>query len=319
MFKWLKKTTELKPMHSSKLEIACLGKLPMQAEFIRHQVSHPVVKAFEQWLQNNFVQQGRSQFNHGNSVLGLAHGFILASTTPALFIGYLQDSTDQSGREYPIAIMRELPITNYLTNTLPIIYQSFFQGAQQLIQQNWLTLTQQDLTCGLNVLLENPALVENSIAENLVTLEFSKLPFNIFWQQLNIVTINSATFLYSLEKSLKTQNPLQIKLPILSGSQQEVSISFWLQLISTIKKPQAATQCIFWQKNFQNKNELIVHNGELNTNLFNFLMDKPSATVIDPINNPCLLVETLMDDYTFDDATSLFDVIHFWANLRSAK
>lgn len=112
-------------------ELGLFGKIPAKGDFVRHNVSGPTGRAFEQWVQES------------NDALRGAGGELPEHTVRVVFtppgsettvIGVLVPSEDKVGRKYPLAVFVEAPVaeTREALSALPVAWSAFLDAAAAL-------------------------------------------------------------------------------------------------------------------------------------------------------------------------------------------
>jgi type VI secretion system protein ImpM len=117
----------------------CFGKLPMSADFVRHNAGGREVLAFDQWLQQG-IYHARTELRaewESSYQRAPAYRFVFfPENSENLLLGVLHPSQDRSERHYPfivcLQIDRRLP-TNRLP-LIPMLFASFLDGATRLVE-----------------------------------------------------------------------------------------------------------------------------------------------------------------------------------------
>jgi len=117
----------------------CFGKLPMSADFIRHNAGGREVLAFDQWLQQGMYHARNELRGDWESSYrdAPAYQFVFfPENSESLLLGVLHPSHDRSERTYPFIVCLQID-RRLSTNRLPLIpmlFESFLDGATQLVE-----------------------------------------------------------------------------------------------------------------------------------------------------------------------------------------
>ncbi len=299
--------------------IGCIGKLPVQAEFLRCNIKNQNLKLLEQWLQEGFVHTSRDQLirNQGCYDIGLNHGLLLnygIGRRP--IVGCLRDSQDSAGRCYPLLVFQELENETVLNfrHHLPLVYQASYQAFYSTMLQSWQGSTKQQFIDQLqNFRYLLPNLTVSAVEHQMKSL-YSAIEYQTMWQQvMGLKSIRHApNIIAGLSDVLKlanSQGAWQINLPISKSQPVHLSICFWLSIVDALRDLNYRNMHLAWNLAPQNNAmNLTIYHGNLSIAFFRSLLDKSDARIqqleINEDNHAANIA-----DYTFDPTKTLQEVI----------
>jgi len=131
MLRWFHKSSVKEQASYENDLVGCMGKLPLDAEFIKHGVVSPELAAMEQWYQDAFRSLRR---HYGENLKKLfsqmpTQRFLIKGKDSCKpIVGSLIASRDKSGRAYPFVIFRVLehPLAYQFPHLIPYMYKDFF-------------------------------------------------------------------------------------------------------------------------------------------------------------------------------------------------
>lgn len=122
--------------------VGCFGKLPIQAEYIKHNVAQRAVRELDAWFQNGLVLTARGSVAepHAEASAPPAHHAVFGGADeqrPVLFS--VVSSRDRSGRRYPFVVF-QLPGSadrDLSGPVVPLCFEAFFRAAADMLAQPW--------------------------------------------------------------------------------------------------------------------------------------------------------------------------------------
>lgn len=119
--------------------VGCFGKLPVQCEFIKHNIAHREVQALDQWVQSGVSLAARRSDASAPGQTWIHHGVFGGSSEEAPVVFALRPSADRSGRQYPFVVFRILGRREreIWPGALPLHAESFLEAAAQVLRQPW--------------------------------------------------------------------------------------------------------------------------------------------------------------------------------------
>ncbi|HEY7394827.1 MAG TPA: type VI secretion system-associated protein TagF [Gemmatimonadaceae bacterium] len=117
----------------------CFGKLPLSADFIRHNAGGREVLAFDQWLQQGMYHarnELRAEWESSYRDAPAYQFVFFPENSESLLLGVLHPSHDRSERHYPFIVCLQID-RRLSTNRLPLIpmlFASFLDGATRLVE-----------------------------------------------------------------------------------------------------------------------------------------------------------------------------------------
>lgn len=312
--------------------IGCVGKLPVQAEFIRCNVINQNLKQLDHWLQDGFIHTSRDQLirQQNFQVSELAQGLLLNySLGRKPVIGYLTDSHDSYGRSYPLLLFREVHNIEITQNQsgIPYLYQLVYQNFDALIKKSWENKTHADFIGQL--ISDQSALPPCDSALMVPSIKdiLSSISYQSFWQQImGLQSFRHASQLLAkiikIVTKIPSQETWQINFPIAKSQPIFISISFWLSLLEALKVFNYRNMHIAWSmKNEEKQRYLMVYHGNLNVAFFRTLIDKQDIriTYIDPLKDYLTDSSLDLDNYEFAPSENLQTIIETICKLHKPK
>jgi type VI secretion system protein ImpM len=120
----------------------CYGKLPIFADFIRHNYRSTEVEQLDQWFQEGiyFARQSIGGQWEAGYDKGPSFRFIFRpSGSPKFLIGAGAPGSDKVGRRYPFTIFQLVDAAPFERDAalLPVAFRSFLDPAQELVTKGW--------------------------------------------------------------------------------------------------------------------------------------------------------------------------------------
>lgn len=302
--------------------IGCVGKLPVQAEFIHCNVDNQNLKLLESWLQEGFVHTTREQLirNQGSQKFKLAHGLLLnygIGRKP--IIACIYDSQDSYGRNYPLLLFQELNDAALLSNQqhIPLLYKPTYQAFSDLLSQSWVNKSQQEF---IDQLLPIQTLVSPFTREGIqqqMLRVYSTVDYQLMWQQImGLQSFRHASQLLAklvkIARSINSQGTWQITLPIAKSQPAFLSIGFWLSLLHAMRAINYRNMHLSWPlDDSENDMNLTIYHGNLSIAFFRSLLNKEDARITQMNPTSDYLTDKTLNAarYEFSPQASLQQVI----------
>ncbi len=137
------------------MNIGCFGKLPIYADFIRHNAGSQEIRALDQWFQEGiFWSQRRlnkdwdSAFRNAPNYQFLYHPL---NSNHAL-LGVCAPNQDKGGRRYPFLIFVSIDLSQFRSHLpfVPAIFSGFLSRAGEIIQRGWIDTDVKGLISKIN-------------------------------------------------------------------------------------------------------------------------------------------------------------------------
>jgi type VI secretion system protein ImpM len=120
--------------------VGCFGKLPLQSEFIRHNLTWREGRALDQWFQEGVVQAARSSdLASGDSNSVIHHGLFTGNGDQRSIAFSAIPSRDRNGRRYPFVVFevrRETDRTDEAAASLDAL-DAFTEATTALMAAPW--------------------------------------------------------------------------------------------------------------------------------------------------------------------------------------
>ncbi|MBI5199444.1 MAG: type VI secretion system-associated protein TagF [Nitrospirae bacterium] len=124
------------------MNIGCFGKLPIYADFIRHNASSQEVRALDQWFQEGILwsqhqlnKDWDSAFMETPNYQFLYHPL----NSDRVIVGIWAPNQDKGGRRYPFSIFVLVDRSQFDSHLplVPTIFSEFLSQAEEIIQKGW--------------------------------------------------------------------------------------------------------------------------------------------------------------------------------------
>lgn len=241
-------------------EVGCFGKLPIRADFLKHNASHREGIALDHWIQDGYglmSRRGRHHQGPANPRQALYHAVFAGSEDDRTVLATIAPSRDRSGREYPFvvfALVRPPSLQDVLT-TLPAQYGDFFAQAAHTARQPW---RNEPLTTVAAFLTSMHGNLPKVRRDDVAAAEYGLLTatsISDFWKGLgsNVPAELRAPFIHALTEALQAvrrrtpmRTPWGLRLPLPVGEGAETALTFWLRLVTAMLEPGSHRMNYFW-------------------------------------------------------------------------
>ncbi len=124
--------------------VGCIGKLPLYADFLRHNLHNPEAIALDKWMQGGFQylsQKRRTTFKEVFNRFPKLEFMLFGDDQLKPICGVMVAGKDQSGREYPFTIFKVMGtmIPASQVPLLPSMLSVFHQLAIDLCHEKWIS------------------------------------------------------------------------------------------------------------------------------------------------------------------------------------
>jgi len=250
--------------------MACLGKLPIHPEFIKHGLTHPMVIELDQWLQSAY-QEIKQIDTPLNQLLPKRFLFV-KNHVP--IIGTLTPSQDKSGRQYPFIMLRfvEHPVAHEFKMIIPTLYNEFYQRADELVQGAE-QLTMHTLTQQINQLNKTNTEISRrqgleSAVDVLKTVSYNDFRIGL---EACVPGYDESAFFQALKKvlnvactQLASNKKTSLCFPLPTTKNSLPGVIFWLQLMEARLPIKHHDYYIFWDRQAESdSSRMMIHIGHL--------------------------------------------------------
>ena len=240
----------------------CYGKLPIFADFIRHNYRTPEVEQLDQWFQEGiyFARQsigGRWEAGYDK---GPSFRFLFRPSGSARFlIGAGSPGTDKVGRRYPFAVFLHGDCFPFERDAalLPVVFRSFLDPAHDLVAGGWKGGDVAQLTAKIDKL---PAVDASAINGHRSAQEafLKRERASAFWTGVFGTPAHPgrATILQNLQEAVRILRAtpvgrpslgLKFPLPAQGGSEAaSAAAAFWMDLAFRLVGWRSVPSLAFW-------------------------------------------------------------------------
>jgi type VI secretion system protein ImpM len=310
MFGFLnKETSPVATVNSGDL-VGCFGKMPVHADFIKHNISSREVVALDSWVQDGVVLMNRKYGDDWTNKLAATprYRFVwVGNEQDRSLAGVIAPGVDKSGRGYPFVAFSSMDHALFKDRqaAVPLARAGFCDALFDMTGQNWDGANLSVLTSTLDVAGQACGEVDKNDLTDLEMSLLGGITMKEFWDEIlpEADVTTRATFVRTLVSALHTvsrRTPQRVhwgvRLPLPGKTEQTAHVVFWIQLCESILNGRPWHGQYFWNQQ---------ENGV-----------PPRLTVFfRPV--PASYFSTLIEPQKNDG--SVFDVIHEMANDTSDK
>lgn len=309
----------LKPFHkktvdTKSLALSLMGKLPCEADFIRHALTHQHATLLDEWLQSGFQQLIARDKTAYPSVFSNVYFYQRFESTPQIALGSLYASHDKSGRHYPFLISKwdsiTLPLDEFMP-FLPILYADMWQ---QL--------------CSFNISVMQERTLLTQFIRNFEPVHVKERQAPPYQSMMRSVGMSVRQFLYAWDngpqviaeglhelKHYSTNPRHAICFSIPNHCEGELAIpyiAFWVQLCEHFL-PEKPWQQVFWQHDGR-QSYLWVHFYPLHADLLSWLLvpvlRKEESRIIQVTGSQQLALLTKVKQWLSRDTDTVCQLLH---------
>lgn len=228
--------------------VGCFGKLPIHADFIRHNVQCGETVAFENWVQEGVSLVTRKHPGTWPEVYRNfpTLNFVLMGEEQARTLaGALVASQDRSGRPYPFSVLlaSDDPMLRELQPLVPHIFHNFFQETAEIVTAKWRHEPLTRLTSRVDgISRRDTGLTRRQLLDS-QNEPLRQITLGEFWQSAfdGADAPTPEQLFGTLIDTLKTvvrRGPSRIswglRLPLPAAGEPRLLVIFWLQLIDAM-------------------------------------------------------------------------------------
>ena len=261
MFGFLNRESKaVAPIASTGPLVGCVGKLPLHAEFIKHNLKSREVVALDNWMQEGVTLINRM---HGESwketfATAPAHRFVFTGAGDEKSVyGLLMPSQDRSGRRYPFALFAASDEALFKDHQalLPLAAENFFTEADALLARDWSGQHVARLTDAVDGLGRLAPVTDRRALIEAEMQRLRAVTLGQFWRELLPGTDSDqrARFVRTVVGVLQTvsrRSPQRIhwgiRLPLPGRADTMPYLLFWLQLCETLLGGRSWRGHYFW-------------------------------------------------------------------------
>ncbi len=248
------------------------GKLPCEADFIRHAITHTHATLLDQWLQAGFQQLIKWDKSAYPNVFSNIYFYQRFANTAQIALGSVYASHDKSGRHYPLMISKWDTIAEPLDEFMPFLPILYADIWQQLCSFNIAVMQERTL---LTQFIRNFEPVNPTVAQTPPYQSMMRavgMSVQQFLQEWDNAAHVIAQGLHELKHySTNPRHALCFPLPKYCEGELAIPyIAFWLQLCEHFL-PNQPWQQVFWQSD-ERQPLLWVHFYPLHADLLSWLL-----------------------------------------------
>ena len=242
--------------------VGCFGKMPVHADFIKHNVSTREVVALDGWIHDGVMLMSRKFGDDWKQVLESLPRYRFVWTggeDERTLAGMILPGRDKSGRHYPFVVFAAMDYPEFkeMQAVVPLARADFFEALEQVTARNWEGAHLGVLTSTLDVAGQ---LCGEVCRRDLLDAEMSLLGdirMGEFWNEIlpGAGTETRAAFVRTLVSALHTvarRTPQRVhwgmRLPLPSRAEPSPYVVFWVQLCETILSGRRWHGQYFWNE-----------------------------------------------------------------------
>lgn len=238
--------------------VACCGKLPLRAEFIKHRLAERELLALDQWMQEGYALLSRRAGGLDQKAFRAApvqYAVLAGSAEERSVLAVITPSSDQSGRLYPF-VLAALPASRDLRrhpSIIPLGYRDFYRQGAALVAQPWRHEPLSRLTGCIDALALHAG---GFSAEAMLDTEVQQLqrPATELWASLpEVIPDERAPLMRLLMETLRQavrrtalRTAWGLRLPLPRDPEQTWVLCFWLRLCQTVFAGATWRPSLFW-------------------------------------------------------------------------
>lgn len=258
VFGWFARNVSSAPAEGGDA-VGCFGKLPIHADFIRHNVRLRETAALDAWIQEGTSSLARAG---GGAWPESCRGFagcrfvFTGGEQERTVAGTLTASRDRGGRAYPFIIFAALddPLFRQMPAVVPLYYDDFFARAGEIGAESWGSEPVSLLTGRVDALFRREEavtrrlLLERQIAllggvENLPLRE--TLPSGWDMERLFASVMEA---LRQVARRGAARVPWGVRFPLPSQGSLAPFVVFWVQLVESALEDRSLRPHFFWNR-----------------------------------------------------------------------
>lgn len=236
------------------------GKLPTRPDFVRHQTGNPAVKSLDQWIHEGIaylVRRYPSDWKERISEFPAINFFVAGEKSGAVVSGVIQPSHDNTGRRHPIVNFSILGKMNP-TAMLPLVpfhFENFYSAANLLGNGASESMSLESfIKNNTSLLTEIPDLGASNCSQRRADTN-ANITMEDFWNDVfpDFSIDQRLIFLRDVIQTLRlvaNRGPLRtawgIRFPLNQTGARNMSVSFWLSLITSFVGDGKWYPYVFW-------------------------------------------------------------------------
>ena len=243
-------------------EVGCFGKLPLSPEFIRVNAKGATLDAFDQWIQEGLLwcrakigPQWRNDFLQSEPW----HFLFQIPKQKEWLIGVITPSQDKAGRGFPMTVFLRFE-NRYgdqkLIPMLPLLLQDFLEKAENLLQEEWKSLSLVEFREKVGKLIQASPLKQEQVSQlyheflHSYSLKAFLRVCGVSTQRVTESEVKGMVqkILTENRPSINSQRGQLMSFPLIHEPAFPFEIPFWMEYVSSINGKRMATPLLFWNK-----------------------------------------------------------------------
>jgi len=233
-------------MNNQTYTASCFGKLPNFGDFVKYKAASSEMQAFDTWLQQGMIAAKRQLGNMFDSCWykDIRYYFLFCPPHARQFlVGVFKTSMDKSERKFPFIVSLKVHLASFNLNYnlyIPLLFNSFFERANNLLNQNLHELGYQEISAKIEN-LSFPFISDYSheisgyqdYLANTTSEQFLAAQFGEFESLKKYITFGNLTdMLLPLHNSDISRMPIGFQILLNHiGLKSTYSICFWQEII----------------------------------------------------------------------------------------
>lgn len=240
--------------------VGCCGKMPLHADFIKHNIKIREAVALDEWVQDGVTLLNRRYEEKWKRVFELSPNFrfaFIGDEENKTVTGVISPSADKIGRSYPFIVFRATDNSSMRKqqSLVPLAFAKTYDTIDQMLKLPW---KDKSLDLLLNTINDTQAFHHNlnevDWSERLV-MYLEGYSIGQIWEDILPGADEKvrAAFMYVVISSLQTvarRSPQRVhwglRLPLPSGEKAIQHIVFWLQLSNSVLRGRKWRASFIW-------------------------------------------------------------------------
>lgn len=297
VFGWFAKGGGAEPVRGGD-EVGCFGKMPIHADFIRHNVRLRETVALDAWVQEGtscLARTGGGAWPEAYLDFPAVRFVLTGGEQERTVAGTLMGSRDRGGRAYPFAIFvaPDDILFRQMQAAVPFYYEEFFSRAGEICAEGWGSEPVSLLLGRVDGLFRRDGAVSR---RQLLERQIALLGGGALGDLRDCVPGGDVEGLFAstieaLRQALRrgaTRVPWGVRLPLPSRGDLTPFVVFWVQLIESALEDRSLRCHYFWSSEGQGRR----------AGLSVFFRPVPASyllAVIDPENHEGVLFDPLRE------------------------
>lgn len=279
------------PKPCGQTQVGCFGKLPVQCEFIKHNIAHREAQALDQWVQGGVSLAARHGGAGTPGQAWIRHGIFGGTWEEAPVVFSIRPSADRSGRQYPFVVFQVLGAREreIWPGALALHAEGFLEAAVHLLSQPWSNEPLRTVLGWVDRIDAGPRRPAAGLPSELGAQEFLDGLYFGLSQAARLSHLNRAVELFrQVERRTAPRVGWGLRLPLEQAAPAR-SIQWWLRLAERIIGRGRWRPCFLWQPGTPTDDPglLLFFRTPPAALLANLLQGRSlDATVVDPFHEP---------------------------------